>query len=158
MSFTEALLPHAAQINSKLTREAQERQGRRLQQLRLPDGSLCCPTKPIPTALPPVPANDAPLTYPQYMNARCQFKIAGNGQPGVVLSASINCVYPVAAQPNTINIDPGGLEIYSSTFDNLAVGKDFPLITLTVGEHFFCFAALLCFPAFIEAQNFILTG
>ncbi|KAK9826645.1 hypothetical protein WJX74_007664 [Apatococcus lobatus] len=157
MSFTEALLPHAAQINSKLTREAQERQGRRLQQLRLPDGSLCCPTKPIPTALPPVPANDAPLTYPQYMNARCQFKIAGNGQPGVVLSASINCetdgtdvlmymgpallsfnasfkgVYPVAAQPNTINIDPGGLEIYSSTFDNLAVGKDFPLITLTVG-------------------------
>ena len=60
-------------------------------QVRLPDGSLCCPTKPIPTALPPVPLNDAPLTWPQYMNAKCQFNIAGNGQPGVVISASINC-------------------------------------------------------------------
>ena len=31
-------------------------------------------------------------------------------------------------------LSTGGLEIYSSTFDNLAVGKDFPLITLTVGK------------------------
>ena len=35
----------------------------------------------------------------------------------------------------TITLSTGGLEIYSSTFDNLAVGKDFPLITLTVGKH-----------------------
>ena len=35
----------------------------------------------------------------------------------------------------TIPLDAaGGLEIYDSYFDGLAVGKDFPLITLTVGE------------------------
>ena len=28
----------------------------------------------------------------------------------------------------------GGIEIYNSTFENVALGKDFPLITLTVGE------------------------
>ena len=60
-------------------------------QLRLPDGSLCCPTKPIPTALPPVPPNDAPLTWPQYMNARCQFNIQGNGNYAELTSVSIVC-------------------------------------------------------------------
>ncbi len=60
-------------------------------QARLPDGSLCCPTKPIPTALPAVPANDGVLTYPDYLNARCQFNVQGNGQYGVITSATINC-------------------------------------------------------------------
>ncbi len=28
----------------------------------------------------------------------------------------------------------GGIEIYGSTFSNIAVGKDYPLITFTSGE------------------------
>ena len=62
-------------------------------QATLPDGSLCCPTKPVLTALPPIPPNDATLTYPQYVNARCQFNIVGNGQlVNGIVSASIACV------------------------------------------------------------------
>ena len=58
----------------------------------LPDGSLCCPTKPVLTALPPIPPNDAPLTFPEYLNARCQFNIVGNNQTvNGIVSASINC-------------------------------------------------------------------
>ena len=58
----------------------------------LPDGSLCCPTKPVLTAPPPIPPNDAPLTYPQYLNARCQFNVVGNNQTvNGIVSASIQC-------------------------------------------------------------------
>ena len=61
-------------------------------QATLPDGSLCCPTKPVLTALPPIPPNDATLTYPQYVSARCQFNIVGNGQVvNGIVSASIVC-------------------------------------------------------------------
>ena len=61
-------------------------------QATLPDGSLCCPTKPVLTELPPIPPNDAPLTYPEYLNARCQFNILGNNQSiNGIVSASIKC-------------------------------------------------------------------
>lgn len=42
---------------------------------KLPDGSTCCPTKPILPQLPPLPPNAGDLSWPQYMNARCQFQI-----------------------------------------------------------------------------------
>ncbi len=61
-------------------------------QATLPDGSLCCPTKPVLTEPPTVPPNDAPLTFPEYLNARCQFNVVGNNQTvNGIVSASINC-------------------------------------------------------------------
>ncbi len=59
--------------------------------------------------------------------ARNRFKMA--------ITALAHADMPLSAQPNAIFlVQSGSLEIYGSTFNNIAVGKDFPLITLTVGE------------------------
>ncbi|KAK9844847.1 hypothetical protein WJX74_007583 [Apatococcus lobatus] len=145
--------------------------------LRLDDGSTCCPTKPVlsnydvpedtptPVLIPPA---DGLLTFPTYINAMCEIHMVGNNRTGLggIVSASIKCqtqdgtdvliymggsllaksfnftgVYAVPPQPNTIDLDAnalffvqsGSIMIYNSSFTNIAISQDFPLITITEG-------------------------
>lgn len=106
-------------------------------QATLPDGSPCCPTKPVLTALPLIPPNDAPLTWPEYLNARCQFNIVGNNQTlNGIVSAGITCT----------TVDKTDVLMYLGS-SLLAFASNFS------GKHPFFAAAILAAAAALQAPR-----
>ncbi|KAK9844297.1 hypothetical protein WJX74_000584 [Apatococcus lobatus] len=107
--------------------------------LKLKDGSTCCPTKTTVATLPATLPGDATLTYPANVNARCKFTITGSS----ILQFSNNFVgvyaltppaYSLQLDPNAIYlVSAGGIVIYDSTFNNIAVGAGFGFLTITEG-------------------------